>query len=1203
MKRDGTSQNKRLLKALDPAYIKVDERNISDLLLFVSKYAEKVQYYNSKNKPDGNWKDFIENDVSAIVSIIALKDLSDLKSCVKADLIKIKKSKLLYKSTKTALNNLFRHIFFVCEELNSWYIKSISGLKLNSELKQIITSQLSDSLKSVITAYKYAKAEKYLADDKANKCKENLYVGDILNSSFNSVWIPRSSVSGLSWSAYLQSIPDDDFTLFGSSGTNINMVKSAAEKLETIIDKFIGAQARLIKRSPDYLKQTLESYTSHQPQMALLLAFLQLFKYAQDDLNKMTKRHLDFYYQKVLRLNLNDATPDTVHVIFDLAKHVDSYLIKKGTQLKAGKDSKGVEVVYEVDEDTVFNTASVQKLKSVFIDKSDNYRIYCAPVANSSDGNGGDLDEEEPKWKTFGESQKQDSVFKVTEERTMLFASIGIAITSPVLFLSQGLRTVTITFTCSSGLSSLSGRETQVKDAFAFYLSGEEKWIAATTKSVTADTSAATLSFVIELSQDCEETVAFNSEKLTDGFVSDYPVMKIILKNPTDTDYIYSDLKDITISKINLQTDVKYLKDIILQNDSGLMKTNKPFYPFSTVPGVGSNFYIGSKEIFQKDVTKIALNIEWKDVPASKLEEYYYYLMKIKDNESFKVDVDVLIDNEWENVAESQAIFVKDHAEKNKSINLSFESSQTKKIKYYADIIEDELTEYNTSLQRGFLRLALKEPADSFGHHIYRDTYTKAIILYANKPSDTKLQKAIPNEPYTPLINNISVDYTARDEINVTSSSSYKTDESKFYHIYPFGIKEVRTAAPAYVNLLPSFKFTNDIYKYESEGELYIGIKDLDPPQNISILFQMAEGSADPEADEQKIYWSYLSNNEWLEFEDTEIISDTTDGLLKSGIIKFSVPSDATNDDTLVTSGYHWIRACVDNNTEAVCDSIEIIAQAVKAKFKDNSNDPNFLANVLPADTISKMVVKDGSVKKIKQPYASLGGKVKETSGEFYTRVSERLRHKDRGVTIWDYEKLILQEFPLIYKVKCINHSTYYGGDSEFAPGCVSLIVIPKLFNKNSVNPLEPRATSGELKEIKKFLEKKISLFAAENIMVMNPLYEKIIVEFQVEFIKGCDWGYYKSKLHDEIIEYLSPWAYKEGEDIAFGGRINKSLILNFVEERNYVDYVAEFKMLQITDDDGTRTSKYTEEAECSTARSILVSNDEHVIKQVTTCK
>ena len=40
---------------------------------------------------------------------------------------------------------------------------------------------------------------------------------------------------------------------------------------------------------------------------------------------------------------------------------------------------------------------------------------------------------------------------------------------------------------------------------------------------------------------------------------------------------------------------------------------------------------------------------------------------------------------------------------------------------------------------------------------------------------------------------------------------------------------------------------------------------------------------------------------------------------------------------------------------------------------------------------------------------------------EYYRRISERLRHKNRAITSWDYEQIILENFPEVFKVKCLN--------------------------------------------------------------------------------------------------------------------------------------------------------------------------------------
>ena len=65
-------------------------------------------------------------------------------------------------------------------------------------------------------------------------------------------------------------------------------------------------QRRLI--SEEQLQETIESYPEHKPQMALFLAFLQIFRIAQDHLNLLTAKHLSFYYEKVLQLGHNPVS-------------------------------------------------------------------------------------------------------------------------------------------------------------------------------------------------------------------------------------------------------------------------------------------------------------------------------------------------------------------------------------------------------------------------------------------------------------------------------------------------------------------------------------------------------------------------------------------------------------------------------------------------------------------------------------------------------------------------------------------------------------------------------------------------------------------------------------------------------------------------------------------------------------------------------
>ena len=97
-------------------------------------------------------------------------------------------------------------------------------------------------------------------------------------------------------------------------------------------------------------------------------------------------------------------------------------------------------------------------------------------------------------------------------------------------------------------------------------------------------------------------------------------------------------------------------------------------------------------------------------------------------------------------------------------------------------------------------------------------------------------------------------------------------------------------------------------------------------------------------------------------------------------------------------------------------------------------------------------------------------------SDAFYVRVSERLRHKARAITIWDYEHLILEAFPLIHKVKCLNHTKSVDADyNEVLHGHVTIITIHDMRQRNDINQLKPYKSKAMIQLNYDFFLKRIS--------------------------------------------------------------------------------------------------------------------------------
>jgi hypothetical protein len=104
------------------------------------------------------------------------------------------------------------------------------------------------------------------------------------------------------------------------------------------------ATSQVLPTAP--LEAVLEKRADWPPHLVLFLAYLKLFQNLQGDLNQLTERHLRYYYETELGLQLRAASADDVHVVFELARNGAPTLISAGTLLDGGKDDKGRPLTY-----------------------------------------------------------------------------------------------------------------------------------------------------------------------------------------------------------------------------------------------------------------------------------------------------------------------------------------------------------------------------------------------------------------------------------------------------------------------------------------------------------------------------------------------------------------------------------------------------------------------------------------------------------------------------------------------------------------------------------------------------------------------------------------------------------------------------------------------------------------------------------------
>ncbi|MFC0182641.1 Baseplate J-like protein [Pseudarcicella hirudinis] len=1154
VEREGNDQKGRIKPDLLPESCPVDARTEIDDLVFVKEFARKISYYDIYNQKNGNWGQFFDTDLTITLANIALQNESNFRGWIQSEIEKIKDNTVSLAEKKKSLTNLFKYVVNLAWQLDMIYRRMPEGLPFRVFLENQIF-RLAPFFNKMVSYYKGAVAVGII--DETGSISQKVF-GEkietaseiIFNKSFSLRWNYAGGVA----------TPQDN-SIYGTGTDDHQLYLGATHNFFTdILYRFLQTYTRTIQEAKLQFEKLLTK-SDHEPHITLLLSFIKLFQYSRQHLNGLSARHLDLYYRDILKLSEKAPQPNQVHINFELAKRFEQFLLEKGAFLKAGKDAAGKDVFYKTESDLTISQAKINSLRSFYrgTQADDDNKSGLMVYKNRLFASENLIEKEGINWQPFVQKNYEDG--KLTGISTPK-ALIGFAVASNHLFLREGNRTITLTLTLTNLPATL---PVNLKDHFGIELTGEKGWIQpATLTSVNG--SGNQLIFIFNLDEKVPSILPYAGKVHGGQFGTALPVMKVVLLHIDNEPFIYQYLENVFVNNVNVTVNVSGVKNLHLQNDFGILDASKAFLPFGAIPLKDkSSFIMGSNELFQKKLTSLSLTWDWKDGTYAGDVNPDYILRK----------------GAW--AAYAQPVQADDIS-----------------VPTYGD--NPLLSTGNTE---GFIKTVFSGDFQT-AYNTYLKNVTDAL-----KPATTS---APPSAPNPPIANALQVSYTAEINYNIDSDSDFPNRNISFFHMTPFGCEEKHHKITSGTSpLLPQFqhKNANDPFfvlkdisgnviagDIEHEGEFYLGLQELKLPGMISILFQVEDGSANPLIDKPEfhIHWSFLTGNGWKSFLKSEVFDNTLQ-LTKSGVISFNIPVEASSENTSMPLGNLWIKAAVNDADEAVCRIAGVHPHAVLCTLQEAVSHPDLLEKPLPEETISKLAVPEAAIKKVTQNYDSFGGRPSEQSDQFYKRISERLRHKDRAVTVWDYENLILEAFPAIYKVKCLNHTRYEtsgSGDiyNELSPRHVTIVTLPNLRNQRQIDPLKPYTSVDVLSEIDKFLTKRTSAFV--KLHVKNPIFEEVKVSCKVKFFPQYDASLQVITLQKEITQFLSPWAFDAGSEIVFGGKTEKSVLINFIEEREYVDYLTDMKLYHKHDG----IEEETETAKAAKGISVLVSvsSKNHII-------
>ncbi|RDC62683.1 baseplate J/gp47 family protein [Adhaeribacter pallidiroseus] len=1440
LKQEGTSQYDRFLPALDPQSVLIDDRKLEDFIAFAQHYAKHLLYVSADRDQvtlTESWDYFFKNNSVLLIANIATKNAAYYKETHDHLLELFNQDKSLANFTE-----LLEFTFSRFKKLNSWYYAAAPDSALNFDLKLYISSYLQQELESLQemllytrnlngTPYRPADFQVDLFSTHSQPDANEREINDILKNL--NISLTKTGPGGLRekvksilqqdnvWELRdKENIPARERLFAGN--TDEEKLTSASWRLNKIFDAVYHASESIINNCHGYFEETVHQQQNHPPHLALFIAFIKLYGYAQQELNKLPQRHLDFYYKEVLQIKTKPAVPDQTYVVFELAKGFTESALKKGTALSAGKDQSNTELIYEIQEDISINKAQVAAVHTVFM-QQDADKQTLNYFTEALDTNLAASDPGMASWKIFG------------EPKPALLSEIGFGMASTQFYLAKGERKVVITLEVEEPIAV----EEFNPRLLRLLLTGEKGWLnsdeATSNLTVHALTRTAPttleLKFSVSITQE-SAIVAYDPALHPGNFRTNLPVAQFILKYPRrqvlpeDPQYpVFQEniqqlnvLQQLKITAVSIRVQVGSLntpisfdgvKELLIENNDAALDSKKPFYPFSAVPKVGSAFYLGCKDLYYKNIDKLSVNLEW--LLPDNFSTYYSKYLPPYDSHQFKATLSILNNKRWRKLNDVSIIDKTAVDPHFRSLRIDFH-----KLKINPEP-SDNYTEtaVDTDRKDGTLRLKLNYP--DFGHSIYPQLITTAVMEKANSkygsvdfykvvkkhlydsritiklpedmdqrqgslrvvydilekvpntnqargmivnslsemirrvngsnvivrkpkpateaeditpeeegrvlvnddnyierilrflkkvnlvddtifydknqenttsvvnevkeavnskadfilPSDKELESVIiteasnaigktvanvvddilalrqsngtdpvgvaellkkefqeanevindmiarkiaillssnelPPPPYAPLVNALALSYSATKAANA--------HDDQFFHITPLGVFRINApassspAAPARLiktsSIFPKNLLDNPQRTEVMPGMLFIGLRDVVPNQNVAVLVQVAEGSRVNDKKPPPVHWWYLRNDEWQKLNEDGLISDSTHGLQTTGILQFAIPAYASNTSLLFNaSDLFWLCASVAHDPDAFPRLVSLKAQAALVQFVDQDNDPRHLSLPLEAYKIKNLVNKIPAVKKVSQPVSSFNGQVQEHESMFYTRVSERLRHKNRAVTNWDYERLVLAHFPAIFKVKCLNN--YYNG--QFVTGHVTVVPVSDLRNKNyyGSNLLFPKTSYIDLRNIEKVLRAHAAPFV--QVHAINPQLDQVFIRCKVKFHTNVDQGYYLQQLNQDLIQFLTPWASGQAESLAFSAKIYASSIINFIDQRDYVDYVVDLIMQQYTETDSGEkifavdTDQLTSlvETKFTTGHSILVSAPKHEIELI----
>jgi hypothetical protein len=920
-----------------------------------------------------------------------------------------------------------------------------------------------------------------------------------------------------------------------------------------------------------------------EPAHALLFTFLRQLSEISERFNRRWNEYAGWYLDDVLGVEPLKTNAHKVCLSFTKTTGAPVFL-KKGMGFRLKNTDADAPVYRLIDEMVVGNT-SIENIISIYFCKRKD--IYPASELG------------------FVTSLNIRKLFDAPSGKGVLFGdsgdpkdaeNLGFMITSPSFLLREGKRTVSIVFESENGteieellagvVAVMSRKSVQPEDSIRylmlhniFYIrfSVAGGWELIENCSIKVENGNIILRFT--LNEEFPGTSPCTIEN--HDFESEFPALKVCL-NLDAWLYPFSWFNKCLLKKIKIRTEVEGASNIRVYNDLGKVDCSKPFQPFGINTENGTWMVVGNYEAAIKNTQSFDLKIRWGQLPANDdgFRGYYAGYGQAIDNRSFVVQAKYLSGYKWKEDKSYPLFDVSPDAGLNGETLLP--GINTSKMPVIN--IREEQYEYSINARTGFVVFQLCSPEMGFGEKQYRNVFSDYIMDKVRKKNQ---HFPAPNTPFMPIVEKLTMNYVSEETVDLQEAAAAAGSRLEYFHITPLSIRKLYPHRDS--------RLIKPVFEMETHANLLIFLKELHLGGMLSLYIDFVPHKADIGAGQiPQIKLSLGNGYNWEPIPNGFIVEDKTMNLLMSGFIKISIPGNISSS-LFDASGRIWLKVGIERNAEIIPSINKIHIHVAEAEFNPGSGENNCYSSMVTGTEWA--IADDEAVPGLSGAFsvASYSGREKESEEERLMRIAEYASHRGKAVTARDYERIALQTFPDIAKVKCLPS---FDGKNR-AKNEVTLVIIPRLTEKENGKYRKPMATSRQLLNVEQFFAGLTSPYV-RTVNAINPVYEEVIARCQIIFRKRYPEALCHTRIDDLLNCMISPWQ-KSGKQPVFDYSLDMREIYRAIVEQEFVDKVKHFSIVVIGENADSQYRMYeygTGENRIapSAQYSVFVSSKEHVI-------